>query len=395
VFYIIQLGAVSLPGNVSKEITAALERAEAAEKYPEAVRLTGQYEAYPKGKDEMLLTELESSRAWGLEQQYRNLMQCKSEWRSFKPTAEAESPDGRIITSEVGPDTLKKAYLHYDIEKRKRDEAFRKELYDTFLPLIKIRKERREGEFVDIKGAVDLEDAVRDKLIALHEAASMWSPVYNGEGEELLNSDMVANTIDKYDTPSPELRRAKMNLENALEAAEEVLESAVRWRQSKYKDELKKVKRWKCYFRSEAIKEEIKTLEDEKNTLKESRKALIEEKARIEAEDPDSPESKTRIEVIDKTLASNGTYVKENASKLSEKITELDNAYLAENARPIWESPLFIVLAFLSGYSVEFASRLIDKMAKSYNNGDEKSPPKPGPEPGSGANAGGVSNTSA
>jgi hypothetical protein len=127
------------------------------------------------------------------------------------------------------------------------------------------------------------------------------------------------------------------------------------------------------------LDEKIKRLENAKEEKEDAVYALYkeEEGAPVEEQKLESPGTKARGVLIDKQKTAGDKYVspewlnneigrieKEIEEKEIEKgelKTKKNEAEKRENENPVWESAVFIVIAFFSGYSINFVTKIFDR----------------------------------
>jgi len=394
-FYVLQLGLVSLPGMAGEQVNAALERAGAAKKYREAlgVRDIAQSEI---DRQKLIMGDFDKA-AMGLpEDKAKALLKYSYVWVKYSPICtggsnsvaaptgepdaggDARPPAGTgetltatRISSELDEySSLKVEVAGYEIKAR--------EYFRVLTKLIESNKKQENPERYDPaydKLADEMraaQDDVKRRLDAASRYAATWGPHVKGAG-----GDFTAVNVSDTATNLGAANQKLAKLEQKFGAEFEVVQCTVipevtkgiTKANRKLAEAEKTIRQSQAYLESVDLEEKIKAKNDEIKKQEEPKgKGVAVEESGGAAARSVSNSPPGEIETL-----------KNDRTKLE---AELKNAYKNEAGRPVWEGPVFIVVAFISGYSVGFSTRLIQTFLKSVQPKDEEQKGPAGPRTG-------------
>lgn len=152
-----------------------------------------------------------------------------------------------------------------------------------------------------------------------------------------------------------------------------------------------KIKEWSYLVESVQLEEELNDLRTEVSTLKSviegKKKDLANVKEQIAELDKDSPEYKEKgneRDSLNSQIKLDEESLKEKELKLDELKAKFGEAARRERRKPVWESAFFIVVAFFSGFSVNFVNTMFDRAIRGIlagGNGAERGEQESGEEP--------------
>ncbi|UCE26055.1 MAG: hypothetical protein JSW52_06730, partial [Candidatus Coatesbacteria bacterium] len=348
-FYIIQLGMVSLPGDVGTDIDAALERHEAGKKFREAIR--NEKLLKPKVEEYCgIIADFNEAAKGKVEGKKDVLLKYSREWEHFQLECSMETGEreGEVITATISANGVRADWDLYQNKKAKLDKK-----YEIYIPPLRDKIKRVYGaeseEFRSIEDALEeLEGDTEARLILLSENDDMWAPITlklkSGRRIKLEDGhDLTVEVIQKYEKDyARELGKESRNLGCQFETVKDKLTSEAELANEELADAEKNVRKWSAYFPSYEISQDIERLEGELN------------------EDINRLKEATTDEEKDVIQLSIG----EIEAQIATLRVRLKDAYKEESGKPIWESAIFIVIAFLAGYSTEFTTRLINQLLK-------------------------------
>lgn len=386
-FYVFQLGFLSLPGYAGEEVAAALERAgtleEYREKYLNMEKLNAEVESYTELYNEFEEVEGTSDRFTEVDgdipfvegripevdkvvEKANYLIDNKHQWEALVKTI-------KIIDIIDSRNDYRKAKVRIAVSVPVINESL--ETIKTLIP---------EGEEYSIINAelekVIMSDDVAGKEGFVSKYKLKLTAIKLNEISDLRMKGalgLIEEYSQEYNKGKDEYDAAKYTIDNCFETIKETVNETVETRN----DELAKVKeavnKSRYYIESVELEIDYKELQNEVEALlldiKTMKKELADidmEIARIETESPDVfrdlPEYKAKIDERD-YIKSSGLDEMENEElpkkeqKLEDLESQLKEAYKRERGKPIWESAFFIVLAFFAGFSVNFVNKIFDR----------------------------------
>lgn len=317
IFYILQLGLVSLPGTAGEEVNAALKRAGAPAKYRKYVAERERLEeANYKNEDVISEFELRYIDPYDINDVKRKaklLLRYVEEWREF---------------DDLECDVLKE------------DPNFKGKI-----DVGKIRKAMGKDEEEDYnKYILASFEIIKDRIIS----------------DKHTQIDINNNRLDKIDEY---ISNIKYIIESAI--LEETLGNV-----------------------NSELRQLTNGLRENKEQLKEKEGQLVMvESGDIKPEDKryrNAADLEADIERINKTIRSLEKKIEELETEKVRLNIQIQEERKRENEKPVWESAIFVVVAFFSGYSINFVTKMFDRAMSAIISGkpgeaetEGEQPPEP------------------
>jgi hypothetical protein len=384
-FYILQLGVASLPGPAGEGVSAAVASADEARDYREAFLKKEEMLAAVK-EYRRLITEFErldeEKDASGDLAEF--LLENSDGWEQYNPEIKGE----RIVAARI------EERLRDHIKKDRELTKANANLYDYVYAIYDAVEKLNTNEAEELLKKFNDIDDLEDQGEYLIKKEKIWVGQVKIPGEDSgMGVDDLEMALEEYvkaveirEEAASEIRdRFKRIKLTTVQELEEKEGYAAR-RLEEYESN---IRRWTGVFESVGLSDKLPKLNDEVAALEVEVETLDEEiwesreAARAKYESPPRHE-KLSAEKVD--LGKNGLELAMVRRKLGseEKILlgqdkldrseaelgrkELELAAVREKlraaaardlARPFWEAPIFIVFAFLSGFSIEFITRYL------------------------------------
>jgi hypothetical protein len=357
-FYLVQLGVTSLPGAAGEEASAAVAEADAIREFRDDY-----FE-----REKMKVTKAECLR-------------LKEGFGSFPEDAAPERLAGFLIDNA---DLLKKysppEVLPWEVITRSKvedglseyvekvgetDEA--RDVVVEHISEIKVYIQgqgekkigKKRSEYEVLLSELDKKDDVKAQGEYLETKVEYWKGAkLKREGEEVGLAVILGGALTDYTTKLGETEKVGKKLtvmfEKAKSAALPELEESKEKAEADLELQEEAVERWRHIVESVDLMEEFENVSSDVEALEIDIMALgkiIQESLAIgeDVEDHEETLKEKKYELVQKRL---------EMEALEEK---LQAALARDLGNPVWQAPIFIVLAFLSGYSVEFVTRLLEK----------------------------------
>jgi hypothetical protein len=313
IFYVVQLGIVSLPGTAGVEISESLVNAGAVEKYRKAKSLRNMCEK--KVRDyEILLNEIEYYEYGEPSETVNFLSEHADKWEHL----------GIAVSEE--PEDVPKSEKQEDVPKSEKQED--------------VPKSEKQEDVPKIKEVITIEK-LETKI---------------GEYTE----------GDDFDVQED----AQIYIRECYKEIQPKLEKAVKIKKRTYEMEIEGIQKdmdmLGPFMESVKIRKATEELEADILDLKSEPRRLSDKIAKIKDKiSRASPEKKEELESAMKEFEAENTLIpkriqgKEDDLKIAEE--SLKKAEAEEVDKPVWESAVFIVVAFFSGFSINFVYQMFDR----------------------------------
>lgn len=359
-FYVVQLGVVSLPGVTGEEVKGAMERAVGAEIYRDALGLVRLYKPEAKGYEE-IVKDFEEAGGPGVKQKYDVLEKYRARWEMSKPRFVMAVEGRETEVKELDFNRVKAEWeAYYGVSTDFENNC--KIACTSILAGVAKKHTKDSKIYRDINSELTaLGGDTKAKYKMMLEREDLFPleiPIAGGETFSM-TIEGIRGILVNYEY---KIVRPRKNLENMFYAVNEKFVNDVNEAHKKLGKAERDVEKYQVYFESDELERQISDL-----------RAQIENKMKEKDDNIAAGATDLDIEKLDNAVA----MMREEMADLEEKLNE---ARRTEGGREIWKSPLFIVIAFLSGYSVEFSNRLINRIMEAVLPPKKSKPEKGRPE---------------